>query len=170
MKTCRYTLIPSPLGDLLVAGDEEGLRHLTFQGGAHPFKPPRAWRRDDAAFDEVRRQLRAYFAGELREFDLPLAPEGTPFQQAAWAALREIPYGETRTYGEQARRLGQPNASRAVGAANGRNPLGIVIPCHRVIGASGKLTGYYGGLRIKEALLELERSRAARPVAQGSFL
>jgi methylated-DNA-[protein]-cysteine S-methyltransferase len=170
MKSCLYTLVASPVGDILVAGDDEGLRRIVFQGGAHPMKPPRDWKRDDAAFDEARRQLTAYFAGELREFDLPLAPEGTPFQKAAWAELCRIPYGETRTYGAQAARIGQPNASRAVGAANGRNPLGIVIPCHRVIGASGKLTGYYGGLSIKEALLELERTHARTPVAQATFL
>src|SRR5690606_197001 len=133
-------------------------------------KLPKGWRRDDEAFAEARSQLEAYFAGELREFDLPLAPEGTPFQKAAWAAVCEIPYGETRTYGEQAARLRQPNASRAVGAANGRNPLGIVIPCHRVIGASGKLTGYYGGLRIKETLLELEAKHAGAAAGQGRFL
>lgn len=170
MKSCLYTLLASPVGEILVAGDHQGLRRIIFQGGAHPMTIPGAWRRDDAAFNEARRQLTAYFGGDLREFDLPLAPEGTPFQKAAWAELCRIPYGETLTYGAQAARLGQPNASRAVGAANGRNPLGIVIPCHRVIGASGKLTGYYGGLRIKEALLELERAHCPTTVAQSSFL
>jgi methylated-DNA-[protein]-cysteine S-methyltransferase len=105
------------------------------------------------------RQLRAYFAGELETFDLPLAPEGTPFQLEVWRRLCEIPYGETISYGELARRLGNPNASRAVGLANGANPIPIVIPCHRVIGSDGKLTGYGGGLPIKEKLLALERGQ-----------
>ena len=106
---------------------------------------------------ETIRQLRAYFAGELENFDLPLAPQGTPFQLSVWNRLCEIPYGETISYGELARRLGNPNASRAVGLANGSNPIPIVIPCHRVIGSNGKLTGYGGGLPIKEKLLALER-------------
>jgi methylated-DNA-[protein]-cysteine S-methyltransferase len=106
---------------------------------------------------EAVRQLRAYFAGELQAFDLPLAPQGTPFQLAVWKHLCEIPYGETISYGELARRIGNPNASRAVGLANGSNPIPIVIPCHRVIGSNGKLTGYGGGLPIKEKLLGLER-------------
>ena len=106
---------------------------------------------------ETIRQLRAYFAGELETFDLALAPQGTPFQLAVWNRLCEIPYGETISYGELARRIGNPNASRAVGLANGSNPIPIVIPCHRVIGSNGKLTGYGGGLPIKEKLLALER-------------
>ena len=106
---------------------------------------------------EAIRQLAAYFAGELEIFDLPLAPEGTPFQLAVWRRLNDIPYGETISYGELARRLGNPKASRAVGLANGANPIPIVIPCHRVIGSNGKLTGYGGGLPIKEKLLALER-------------
>jgi methylated-DNA-[protein]-cysteine S-methyltransferase len=106
---------------------------------------------------EAVRQLRAYFAGELQAFDLPLAPQGTPFQLAVWKHLCEIPYGETISYGELARRIGNPNASRAVGLANGSNPIPIVIPCHRVIGSNGKLTGYGGGLPIKDKLLGLER-------------
>ena len=104
-------------------------------------------------------QLRSYFAGEREEFDLPLAPEGTPFQQEVWRRLCEIPYGETISYGELARRIGNPQASRAVGLANGSNPIPIVIPCHRVIGSNGKLTGYGGGLPIKEKLLALERKQ-----------
>jgi methylated-DNA-[protein]-cysteine S-methyltransferase len=105
------------------------------------------------------RQLRAYFAGELKDFDLPLAPKGTEFQQNVWAELCKIPYGETISYGELARRIGNPNASRAVGLANGSNPIPVVIPCHRVIGANGKLTGYGGGLPIKERLLALEKKQ-----------
>ena len=106
---------------------------------------------------ETIRQLRAYFSGKLEQFDLPLAPEGTPFQLEVWRRLCEIPYGETISYGELARRIGNPNASRAVGLANGSNPIAIIIPCHRVIGSNGKLTGYGGGLPIKERLLALER-------------
>ncbi|MBK9168153.1 MAG: methylated-DNA--[protein]-cysteine S-methyltransferase [Bryobacterales bacterium] len=105
---------------------------------------------------EALRQLHAYFAGELHEFDLPLAPEGTPFQRRVWEALRAIPYGETRSYGDIAKAIGAPKASRAVGAANGRNPIPVVVPCHRVIGADGSLTGFGGGLAIKRTLLDLE--------------
>ena len=108
---------------------------------------------------ETIRQLRAYFSGKLEQFDLPLAPEGTPFQLEVWRRLCEIPYGETISYGELARRIGNPNASRAVGLANGSNPIAIIIPCHRVIGSNGKLTGYGGGLPIKEKLLALERGQ-----------
>jgi methylated-DNA-[protein]-cysteine S-methyltransferase len=111
---------------------------------------------------EVMRQLEAYFAGERLEFDLPLAPEGTEFQRRVWKALAEIPYGETRSYGELARSIGKPAAVRAVGAANGRNPIGIIVPCHRVIGSSGKLVGYGGGLPMKQMLLDLEAEYAER--------
>jgi methylated-DNA-[protein]-cysteine S-methyltransferase len=114
---------------------------------------------------EAVRQLSEYFAGERKEFDFPLAPEGTEFQRAVWKRLQEIPYGQTISYGELARRVGNPKASRAVGAANGKNPIPIVIPCHRVIGADGKLTGFGGGLPIKEALLAIERSSSYRTVA-----
>jgi methylated-DNA-[protein]-cysteine S-methyltransferase len=117
----------------------------------------RDWRRDDDDFNDVVTQLAEYFDGRRRQFDLPLAPEGTPFQQSVWRALLDIPYGETISYGELATRIGRRSASRAVGLANGSNPLPIVIPCHRVIGASGKLTGYGGGLAIKDQLLALER-------------
>src|SRR6185295_10503338 len=112
---------------------------------------------DDNLFEDVVAQLNEYFAGTRRQFELPLAPAGTPFQQRVWAALLDIPYGQTISYGELASRIGQKSASRAVGLANGSNPLPIVIPCHRVIGANGKLTGYGGGLPIKERLLALER-------------
>ena len=115
-----------------------------------------------AALGEARRQLTEYFAGARRAFDLPLAASGTPFQRRVWEALRRIPYGETISYGELARRIGKPTASRAVGAANGRNPIAIVVPCHRVIGADGTLIGYGGGLPVKEALLALERRAAHR--------
>jgi methylated-DNA-[protein]-cysteine S-methyltransferase len=152
-----YTVSDSPVGALLLAADDVGLRHITFMRGRRAVRPDNSWREDAAPFQETIRQLRAYFAGSLETFDLPLAPEGTAFQQEVWRRLCEIPYGETTSYGEIARRLGRPQASRAVGLANGTNPLPIVIPCHRVIGKTGKLTGYGGGLPIKEKLLALEQ-------------
>jgi len=142
---------------LLLAGDESGLRLIHFVNGRHLAKPDPAWIDNAGQMQKTTRQLRAYFAGELEEFDLPLAPEGTPFQQKVWSELCNIPYGETISYGELARRIGNPNASRAVGLANGSNPIPIIIPCHRVIGSNGKLTGYGGGLPIKEKLLALEK-------------
>ena len=151
-----YTTVPSPIGDLLLAGDGEALTHLYMEG----IGPEPEWRRGDTAFRDATAQLAAYFARELRDFDLPLAPRGTPFQLRVWEALREIPYGETWSYGRLAAHVGNPDASRAVGLANGRNPLSIVIPCHRVIGASGKLVGYGGGLDRKRLLLDLESSVA----------
>jgi len=152
-----YTLVDSPVGELLLAGDDTGLRLINFQTGRHRVSPRSLWKADRHPFGEAVRQLRAYFESDLRTFDLVLSPEGTSFQLAVWRALRGIPYGETISYGELAKRVGSPRASRAVGAANGRNPLPIVIPCHRVIGGDGSLTGYGGGLRIKRALLDLER-------------
>jgi len=158
MNTTNFTQIESPLGPLLLAADDTGLRSIEFVNGRRrPAHPDPVWREDPARLQEPVCQLRAYFAGELETFDLPLAPVGTPFQLAVWKRLCEIPYGETISYGELARRLGNPNASRAVGLANGSNPIPIVIPCHRVIGSDGKLTGYGGGLPIKQKLLALER-------------
>lgn len=151
------TTIESPVGPLLLAADESGLRRLEFVNGRKPAQADPRWHEDAQYLREAIRQLRAYFAGELETFDLPLAPEGTPFQQTVWKHLCDIPYGETISYGELARRVGNPNASRAVGLANGSNPIAIVVPCHRVIGSNGKLTGYGGGLPIKEKLLALER-------------
>jgi methylated-DNA-[protein]-cysteine S-methyltransferase len=156
-----YTLVESPVGELLLAGDETGLKLINFRTGRHPAKPHSLWKADQGPFREVARQLRAYFEGDLEIFNLVLSPEGTPFQLAVWRALQAIPYGETITYGELARRVAKPQASRAVGAANGRNPLPIVVPCHRVIGGDGSLTGYGGGLRIKQTLLDLERRHGA---------
>jgi methylated-DNA-[protein]-cysteine S-methyltransferase len=153
-----YAHVDSPMGALLVAGDDSGLTLINFQRGTHPVAPGEAWRLDERFLAEAIGQLRAYFAGELRTFRLRLAPAGTPFQESVWKSLLTIPYGTTISYGELARRTGTRRASRAVGAANGRNPLPIVIPCHRVIGADGTLTGYGGGLPIKEALLALERA------------
>ncbi len=152
-----YTQIDSPLGPLLLAADDAGLRHIEFMKSKRAHPPHPEWREDARPLQEVILQLRAYFAGDLETFDLPLAPAGTPFQQNVWRRLCDIPYGETISYGELARRIGNPNASRAVGLANGSNPIPVIIPCHRVIGSNGKLTGYGGGLPIKEKLLALER-------------
>ncbi len=166
MDARRYTLVDSPLGPILVAGDGQGLRRINFQAGNAPVVIPADWERDDAALHDAAGQLRAYFAGRLHAFELTLNPQGTPFQQQVWRELRAIPYGETRTYGHLAERLGRPTASRAVGAANGRNPLPIVVPCHRVIGSTGKLTGFHGGLHLKDFLLGLERRHAHQPAVQ----
>jgi methylated-DNA-[protein]-cysteine S-methyltransferase len=157
MNVSCYTRIESPVGPLLLVADDAGMRRIEFVNGRKPGQTDPQWHDDAELLRETIRQLRAYFAGELESFDLRLAPEGTPFQIAVWKRLCEIPYGETISYGELARRLGNPNASRAVGLANGANPIPIVIPCHRVIGSNGKLTGYGGGLPIKEKLLALER-------------
>jgi methylated-DNA-[protein]-cysteine S-methyltransferase len=152
-----YTQIESPLGPLLLAADDVGLRQILFVKGRHPAQPETSWKEDHVPLNETIQQLQAYFAGELENFDLKLAPEGTPFQLGVWHRLCDIPYGTTISYGELAGRIGNPKASRAVGLANGSNPIPIVIPCHRVIGSNGKLTGYGGGLPIKEKLLALER-------------
>jgi methylated-DNA-[protein]-cysteine S-methyltransferase len=153
-----YTEIESPVARLAVAADEQGLRTIRFLGRGRE-KTDREWRRDDRAraLRPAVRELRAYFAGELRQFSLELAPEGTPFQLDVWRALAAIPYGATTSYADVAQRVGRSKAVRAVGAANGANPLPIVLPCHRVIGSNGSLTGYGGGLPIKRALLDLER-------------
>jgi methylated-DNA-[protein]-cysteine S-methyltransferase len=146
-----YTFIETPVANLLVARDERGISAIHFRG-----EPKDGWTRNDRAFGDVREQLTAYFAKQLREFDLPLAPRGTPFQLDVWRALRAIPYGETRSYSQIAQIIGKPEAIRAVGAANGANPLPIVVPCHRVIGSNGSLTGFGGGLEMKRYLLDLE--------------
>jgi methylated-DNA-[protein]-cysteine S-methyltransferase len=160
----RYTFVPSPLGDLLLFGDGQTLSGVCFPEDRSAARPQPDWTRDDAAFATARGQLGRYFDGALTEFDLPLAPVGTAFQQRVWAELRTIPYGATTTYGALASRLGDPRATRAVGLANGRNPIPIVIPCHRVIGADGSLTGYGGGIPRKRWLLALE-GRALSPGA-----
>jgi methylated-DNA-[protein]-cysteine S-methyltransferase len=149
----------SPVGKLLLAADDAGLRTLAFSNGEAG--PDPAWRHEPAPLAEAIRQLRGWFAGELHEFDLALAPRGTRFQQRVWGELRNIPYGGTISYGELARRIGNPQASRAVGLANGSNPIAIIIPCHRVIGSNGRLTGYGGGLDRKEWLLAHERGNVA---------
>ncbi len=155
----KYRWIDSPVGPLLLAADGGGLRYVAFAEGKHPVAPGPGWEEDAAFVEEPARQLQAYFEGQLKEFDLKLNPVGTPFQEQVWKALAEIPYGHTVSYLELARSIGRPAACRAVGAANGLNPLSIVLPCHRVIGSDGSLTGYGGGLHIKEALLRLEGCR-----------
>ena len=161
-----YSHMDSPIGRLLLAGDEGGLRLISFPTGSRTRDVEPGWMENDAPFVEAKRQLAAYFAGELTEFDLPLAPQGTPFQLSVWRALRQIPYGKTVSYGAIAESIGRPSASRAVGAANGANPLPIVVPCHRVIGSTGKLTGFGGGLDTKAALLALEQG-GSESEAQG---
>lgn len=141
----------------MLAGDANGLQQILFSTDGRPASPDPEWIEDPSALADAVRQLKAYFAGELENFDLSLAPQGTPFQRRVWIELQKIPYGKTISYGELARRIGNPKASRAVGLANGSNPISIVIPCHRVIGSDGKLTGYGGGLPIKEKLLARER-------------
>jgi methylated-DNA-[protein]-cysteine S-methyltransferase len=152
-----YTRADSPVGELLLVGDSQLLRGLHFAAGASP--PPGA-SADRAAFAPVLAQLGEYFAGERRTFDVPLDLRGSEFQRAVWAALLEIPYGETASYGEIARHVGRPGKARAVGRANGSNPIAVIVPCHRVIGADGTLTGYGGGLERKRLLLDLEAGRA----------
>jgi len=158
MKTnaMTYTSMESPIGPLLLAGDERGLSLVYFVNGRRPKSPPRNWVEDKKPFKEVVRQLQAYFEGKLKDFDLPLVLEGTEFQLLVWRNLRKIPYGETVSYGQLARRIGSPDAARAVGLANGSNPIPIIIPCHRVIGSNGDLIGFGGGLPIKKKLLSLE--------------
>lgn len=153
----KFTRMQSAVGELVIAADDEALRFVLFQAGkmAAPAKPE--WEQSNSGIvKETAHQLDAYFAGKLRDFDLPVRPQGTEFQERVWAELRGIPYGTTISYGELAKRVGNPAASRAVGLANGRNPIPIIVPCHRVIGSSGKLTGYGGGIAVKEHLLELE--------------
>lgn len=151
-----YKTIQSDLGPLLLGGDGEQLQVIRFANEDQT--PAQNWQRDDDAFAVAHQQLLEYLDGKRRAFDLPLAPQATPFQAKVLAALQRIPYGETRSYRDIADAIGKPRAVRAVGGANGRNPLPIVIPCHRVIGADGSLTGFGGGLAIKRHLLELERS------------
>lgn len=154
-----YRSIESPVGDLLLAGDGRVLRRLGFLRGA-PAEPEEGWQPDArGVLDAVCRELDAYFAGRLRRFETVVAPEGTPFQQRVWRALCDIPYGTTTSYGELAKTIRAEKAVRAVGAANGANPIAIVIPCHRVIGANGSLTGFGGGLPVKRALLDLEQGK-----------
>ena len=163
MAALRYDSFKTPIGRLTVAADDGGLRRVLFENNRYEVADRDAWVRDAAALREARHQLLQYFAGERREFDLALRPEGTAFQRTVWSALLQIPFGATCSYGELARRIGAPAAVRAVGAANGRNPLPIVVPCHRVIGSDGKLTGFGGGLPVKQFLLVHEGIGRAAP-------
>jgi len=155
-RALKYTSMESPIGPLLLAGDESGLHMVYFVNGRRPMSPPRHWVEDKKPFKEAVRQLETYFAGKLEKFDLPLVLGGTEFQLLVWRSLQKIPYGETVSYGQLAKRIGSPDAARAVGLANGSNPIPIIIPCHRVIGSNGDLTGFGGGLPIKKKLLALE--------------
>ena len=158
-----YCYLKTPIGDLLLAGDEDGLSLVSFPEGSMRREPDPDWIYSEKPFGAARKQLTAYFEGELKEFDLALKPTGTEFQLEFLEELRKIPYGTTTSYGDIAERIGRPKAVRAVGAANGRNPLPIIIPCHRVVGSSGDLTGFGGGLPTKEALLRLEMEHSQFP-------
>lgn len=161
--TIYFSRIESPVGMLLLAGDGESLTLVAMHDRKHGARQQPDWRRDDAAFSAAREQLEAYFSGELRTFDLPLAPAGTVFQRRVWQALLDIPLGRTESYSALAQRIDAPKAARAVGLANGRNPIAIIIPCHRVIGADGSLTGYGGGIERKRWLLAHEGYLGGRP-------
>ena len=153
----NYCHVDSPIGKLLIACDEEAIRRIDFARDGIPAEPEPGWSKSDGGLlQEAATQLAEYFSGSRRIFAVPLLPEGTEFQRTVWRHLLEIPYGQTISYGELARCVGNPKASRAVGAANGCNPIPIIIPCHRVIGSDGKLTGFGGGLPTKQALLALE--------------
>lgn len=169
-----YTYIGSPVGLLLLAASDAGVHVVDFPDGKHPARPEPGWQEIDLAMLaemcredtsttgaalllwKTAQQLDEYFSGQRQQFDLPLAPRGTDFQKQVWRALREIPFGQTRSYAQLAQHIGKPSATRAVGAANGRNPIAIIVPCHRVIGADGGLTGFSGGLSAKSYLLKLE--------------
>lgn len=158
-----YEFLDTPIGRLLLVADEQGLRRIDFPDPGPEARIEADWCRDRRFLGAAIAQLEAYFAGNLTTFDLALAADGTPFRHKVWDELVRIPYGETISYGELARRIRQPSASRAVGLANGANPLPIVVPCHRVIGSTGRLTGFGGGLPLKRWLLDHERRHAPRP-------
>ena len=153
----KYTMMDTMVGRIVMAGDDEGLKRISFQKGRKTVIVENNWENDPSFFKNTVDQLRAYFVGELKKFDLKLAPEGTVFQKSVWKALMKIPYGHTASYKDIAVAVENPKAVRAVGGANGRNPLPIVIPCHRVINADGGLGGYSSGLDIKKRLLRLEK-------------
>lgn len=159
--TVLYTTLDSPIGELLLLGDGQSLCGLYMQGGRRPIAIRSSWERSASAFAEVCAQLHEYFAGRRTAFDVPLAMSGNPFERRVWRALGGIPYGATLSYGELARNVGHPSAARAVGVANARNPVAVIVPCHRVIGADGSLTGYGGGLERKRLLLELESGQGS---------
>jgi methylated-DNA-[protein]-cysteine S-methyltransferase len=163
-RTRVHTIVDSPIGPLLLVATDGSLTGLYMDAQRHRPDEDTFGERDDAAlaFVAVTRQLEEYFAGARTDFDVPLDLEGTAFQRRVWAALREVPYGQTWSYGQLAAHIGSPGASRAVGLANGRNPVAVIVPCHRVVGANGRLTGYGGGLERKQQLLDLERGSAGR--------
>jgi methylated-DNA-[protein]-cysteine S-methyltransferase len=159
-RTLQYTSVDSPIGELLLLGDEQALHGLYMQDGRKPTRIAPGWEQNPEPFADVQEQLDEYFDGRRTEFDVSLVMDCNPFERRVWSALREIPYGETVSYGEIARRVERPSAARAVGMANGRNPIAVIVPCHRVIGADGTLTGYGGGLERKQLLLELESGQS----------
>lgn len=158
-----YCYLDTPIGELLLAGDEDALALVSFPEGSMRRDPDPDWIYNEKPFAEARRQLAEYFDGRRKDFDLPLRLNGTEFQMSVLQALQKIPYGETTSYADIAERIGRPKAVRAVGAANGRNPIPIIVPCHRVIGSHGDLTGFGGGLNTKEALLRLEAEHTQFP-------
>jgi methylated-DNA-[protein]-cysteine S-methyltransferase len=164
MSARHFRTIDSPIGPLTLAGNGDTLTALVMENETHPPAGQEDWVEDPTLLPDVVAQLDAYFAGELTTFVVKLRLDGTPFQRKVWTALLDIPYGTTESYGELAARIGQPTASRAVGLANGRNPVPIIVPCHRVIGSTGSLTGYGGGLDRKRRLLDLERAQRALAV------
>jgi methylated-DNA-[protein]-cysteine S-methyltransferase len=171
MRSRTHAVVDGPLGPMTVVGQDGALAGLYLHEQRHLPPGARLGERDDRTLPALQEQLHAYLAGDLRDFDVELAPVGTPFQLEVWTALRRVPYGTTTTYGALAAAIGRPSAVRAVGAANGRNPVGIVVPCHRVVGADGSLTGYAGGLDRKRFLLDLERRTAAlEPLGQLTLL
>ena len=154
----NYWLVESPYGTILTVSDGDGLKQLSFVDAAI-FRPESGWsRQQDSVLKQTQAQLEEWFVGERQMFDLPMSPEGTEFQKIVWKQLQQIPYGETCSYGELAQAIHKPTASRAVGAANGKNPIALIIPCHRVIGANGTLTGYAYGVELKQQLLALENN------------
>lgn len=161
MKKKYWTTMIGPLGELFIAGHDGNITDVRFRRPGNGFPGP-LWEESAGPFKEIKKQLGEYFNGERTKFELKLAPEGTSFQRATWRQLRRIPYGTTISYGELAKHLGNPRAARAVGAANGQNPISIIVPCHRVIGANGRLTGYGGGIGNKKKLLELEDAKGFR--------
>src|SRR5438045_1855868 len=165
MPSTIYTTLDSPIGELLLVGDDRMLHRLSMQAGLHPIGISPRWERREAAFEEISEQLTEYFAGRRDRFDVELGLSGNPFELRLWRALLEIPYGTTVSYGQLARTIGQPAAARAVGLANARNPVAVIVPCHRVIGADGTLTGYGGGLERKRFLLDLEGGVLSLPAA-----
>lgn len=154
----QYCYYQSPIGKLLLIGTDEVLEALHFSNSQEQVHISEDWQYDEACFKKILRQLTEYFAGNRQEFDLQMAPKGTAFQKRVWQELQKIPFGQTVSYGEIAERIGNSKASRAVGMANGKNPISIIVPCHRVIGKDGSLTGFGGGLDIKKQLLNLEKS------------